>query len=467
MAHNHNHSPHPEGPSPLALAEQLADPYAESQRVVEQENRRVAGAMVERHLPERRSRQLARKVLGVVGVQLADKRTVLKLSEFERKSQELNTEDVQRSLETSREHIRQNTNWGADDVEVDAYLGMDKELNDSDAILPSSFRGWHKAAQDEKGEKFTFLQWMANHATDEQLTNVWQWHDSYLSKLDSDPAFIEQVARTKADFQRGLKEGLRTHELHPNMAKYVQNLDRITVRHGSPFSALTATAQAYPSRDDHLLYIKPNRSDFAFHHEYMHVLYPGFEDAMTDEAATERLAMVTYNNSHAPADRLATDDSPYAENIQIQETLERMARGRSGLYGLSQGYAGSGHARQNQAQYVKQMDGAIGMPIAQALLEVRQDVRGALRAQGDVWSASNSSTTYTLEVVQLLEKLASERGGNQGLDYMLDRLAIIQFEKRDRRPLAVDNATVALAGRAVHKALEIQERDSGQLTLAA
>jgi len=439
------------------MSEHLVDPQGDLRHIVAQEDQRVANLMTERYVPEHRSRQVARKVLGVVGVQLADKRFIPPTSS-EVASREQDTAEVRRTLEASRDYLRKHTKWGRDDVEVDAYLGMGRELGDKNAILPSSFRGWHKAAQDETGTKFTFLQWMTDHATDEQLTNVWQWHDSYLSKLDNDPAFLEQVTRTKADFQRGLKEGLRTHELHHNMAEPAQGVDRITVRHGSPFSAMTSVGEAYASAESNTLYIRPDRHDFILHHEYLHVLYPGFGDPSVNEPATDRLALVTYNNSHAPDQKLKADSRKYSDEMQTQAILERMGDGKYGLYELSRDYAGSKVTNRNWAEYVLDTDAAIGMPITQPLLEMTKGLQNYWYEQGDMRAALHEPSEHALEVVKLLEALANERGGHRDVDHMLDRLDNIAITKRHLRPLEATNRTVRSAAQILQQAQEIQER---------
>jgi len=69
--------------------------------------------------------------------------------------------------------------------------------------LPALFQDLHKQAEQEYGDELPFLTWMADHATDEQLLNVWQWHDAYLDNLDTDSTFQERIHSIKSRHLEG------------------------------------------------------------------------------------------------------------------------------------------------------------------------------------------------------------------------------------------------------------------------
>lgn len=282
--------------------------------------------------------------------------------------QQRQSEAIAGELNHSRELIRDNTIAGIDDVAVDARLG----LRADDCILPPLFRELHRRTEAETGQVITFLTWMTDHATDEQLVNVWQWHDKYLSDLDNDPAFQERLTSIKAGYIEGSRQAIADGVLHPDMAVQGSKMDDIRVIHGSPFSPLMAIADAYADRKANTVELHEGASDFTLYHEITHLLNGGMHFEF-DEGVTDLVAAELYNRSHPQEAQVDPRSSVYGDQIATLDAMNRMSDGKASLYELSHAYAGV-DGSQNTLLFATRVDAAIGLPITISMLNSSKEL---------------------------------------------------------------------------------------------
>lgn len=244
-------------------------------------------------------------------------------------NQQRQNEIITEELDQSREIIKNNIVEGIDDVAVDVRMG----LRADDCILPPLFQELHRRAEEKVGGEITFLKWMTDHATNEQLTNVWQWHDKYLSDLDNDPAFQERVSSIKAGYVEGSKQAIAAGALHPDIAVHEPKMEAIHVVHGSPFSPVLANANAYVDRKIGVVQMREGIDDFMLYHEITH-LFGGMQFEF-DEGITDLVAAEVYNRVHPEDGHVDPRSSVYADQIATLEAIDRMSGGQAGLYELS------------------------------------------------------------------------------------------------------------------------------------
>lgn len=277
-------------------------------------------------------------------------------------------------LDQSREIIRNNTIEGVDDLTVDAQL----KLRSEDCMLPPLFQNLHRRAEEESGREIPFLKWMTDHATDEQLTNVWQWHDTYLHDLDSDPAFQERVQAIKATYAEGIQQAIAAGSLHPAMAVDEANLENARIVHGSPFSPILATSFAYAQRETGLVQMREGVSDFNLCHELTHLQKGGFFKEL-DEGMTDLIAAEVYNRAHPENEPIDPHERVYADQVAALESINRLSGNQLSLYKASQFYAGS-DTKINTLQFLAQANMTIGLPILVPIWQLSRGIQGNMQA---------------------------------------------------------------------------------------
>lgn len=263
-------------------------------------------------------------------------------------------ESMTEELQISRELIKRGIVNGIDDVAVDTRLGVRSD----ECMLPPSLQDLLREAEEEVGHEVTFLNWMTDHATDAQLTKVWQWHDEYLTSLDNDPDFQERVTTLKAAYRQGLEDAIAEGTLHPNMAIGKSRIASAYVTHGSPFSPLLAYSHAYV--DANTIQVRKDVTDATLYHEMTHLLTD--VSAFELEGVADLIAGEIYNRSNSEQAPIDPRRSIYADQIAAFDALGRMAEGRVGLYELSHAFAAPDMST-CAAQLAIYFDKAIGLPL--------------------------------------------------------------------------------------------------------
>lgn len=388
--HDHAHV----GRQRIDFADSLIDPSGPPQRIVSGENIRVAQLLAETNTDPyedwSKLRRVGHHILAKAGL-LKPKTAQPVERPWLSDAQANRTEYIKSMLDTSREEIRAGTVFGVDDFEVDTYLGLRGAHDHS--MLPPLFRRLHGEIEESLGHKVSFLEWMADHATDDQLLNVWQWHDSYLEKLDNEPGFKEKVARVKKDYLRGSNLAVKARTLHSSASVTKDVLEAIQIVHASPLTAYTATMRARADKKSHnSISVGRNVDDEDLFHEITHINHHGLV-ATLDEGATEIITAEIYNRAHPRKDKYDLGSSVYAQQIDLHSILERLTGGELSTYELSRIYAG-GDRMVNTAHVVSQVDKHLGLPI----------FSGALRAASDTLAAITSRFAETdgTQVVSLM-----------------------------------------------------------------
>ena len=245
---------------------------------------------------------------------------------------------IQHMLDTSRMVIRGGILWGVDDVAVDNYLGIRAEAS----ILPGFLCGLHKQAEQKLGHELSFLAWMSHKptsrepygASDDQLLNVWQWHDQYLAGRNNDPAFRERIIALREGYMRGLTAAIQAKDLHPSLGSEPADINRIMVVHGSPFSPILAFAKGYADKHGQEVQVRQDVTDYEMYHEVTHMLNGGLVGEL-DEGATDMIATTIYNHAHPVEERVAIEDSVYFDQVAVLQSIGRMTDGEVGLFNPS------------------------------------------------------------------------------------------------------------------------------------
>jgi hypothetical protein len=354
-----------------SLSRALVHPSGAARYVVGAEDHRVEELLDERYVDpyagESKGASLGRALLAKVGLHEPRPPQLVERPYLE-ENQQRQSEAIADELAISRELIRDNIVEGVDDVVVDTRLG----LRTDSSVLPPLFRELHRRAEEAVGHEITFLKWMTDHATDEQLTNVWQWHDHYLSNLDKDPAFIEQISSVKTGYPEGSQKAIDAEALHPDMAVQEPRMEAISVVHGSPFSPVLAFAHASADRITSVIQVREQVSDLMLYHEVTHLLNGGliFE---FDEAATDLIAGTVYNHSNPEGEPFDPSNSVYANQIASLAAIERMTDGEVGLYELSRIYSGPDNSI-NTLSLANRIDEAIGLSVTIPLVEASRGI---------------------------------------------------------------------------------------------
>jgi len=375
----------------LELSRALVDQELSPRSVVEQENIRVNALLSEVSQgpgePSERLRLLDRGLL----------------QDHSEQSQ------VQDSLGKSRDMLIQLVNQGVDDVQVDKRLGLRTE----ESILPPLFRELHRQAELNEGRPISFLEWMAVDATDDQLLNVWQWHDGYLRERNNDQTFQEQISRVKDGYLYGTKIAIDAGDLHPSMAIDVPDMDSHRIVHGSPFSPILAGAHAYVDHESGTIQLRDEVPDYTLYHELTHVLKPGLGDYL-NEGPTDIIATTVYNHAHPESERIALDQSVYYDEIATLQSIERMTRGKVGMYALSEACAGA-NANDNLLQLAVSIDKATGVAIGAPLLDAPRAIFASLADNNVPFNRVILDAKYIgRETTELIETALLDEHGGQG-----------------------------------------------------
>lgn len=390
------------------LREESAPRYA-----VGAEQARVSDLMneawIDPHAHEGQLVVLGRNVLERIGIHTRKKPYALERP-YLQESQARKTESISRELEATRNALRENIIQGVDDVAIDEYLGL---RTPEASILPSFIASLHEEAEKEKGQTLSFTEWMSEIATNEQLLNVLQWHDTYLEELDNDPEFLERVAQIKSDYMAGTTKAIEEGKLHPSVARDPADLDAFTVRHASPLSPVMAEASVGKG----VVQVRPDFSDFTLYHEFTHPL--GGFNFMTDEGATDEIAKIIFeSNPHFNA----SDTSPihvYQEQSETLSILERLSDGELTLYRISKLYANSSDRNENMAELIDTVDTKLGAPLCLAATKLSDDFIDSHIDQADSSVVRRAAQLMNLRNFQRMEKLimhVRQQGGEQQPD---------------------------------------------------
>jgi hypothetical protein len=400
----------------------LVNPADQMRNVVALEDARVGQLLEDPHIDpyagQPRVLALGRGMLAKAGLFITKPPQIVERPGL-REAQAARKNHIESRLDDSREAIRSGTVFGVDDVVVDTYLGLREESS----LLPDFFRQLHRQTEEKKGKKLSFLEWMADHADNEQLLNVWQWHDSYLQKLDSDPAFQEKVANVKQAYSRGISAAVVSGELHPYMHVTGEDVEAMDVVHASPLSSLTAIAFASADQTLNKVFVRGDIDEAKLFHEMTHLAKPGFHSVFT-EGATELITSVIYNNAYPGNELYDLEHSPYEEQMDVLASFDRLAEGRLGVHELSRLYAGD-NRNFNTVNLVAEADAGLAAPVC---LYALQRVYAKTQDAGDIFTEAEiiHATQYLLRSwVSVLEDAYFDDHGKRmhyDADSLLERL---------------------------------------------
>lgn len=363
---------HPQEVLRIDLSRSLTHEVASPWYVVGAEDRRVQQALHEVYTDpyayESTTHRIGRQLLTKLGL-TTPKKPILYEDPYVQSSQARAKEDIQDELNRTRDKLRQNLLDTVDEEAVDTFLGV---RNDT-SILPSTLRVAHRQTEEETGTSLTFPRWMANHATDEQLLNVWQWHKDYLASRDSDPEFLARVQNIKNGYRQGLEAAITAGELDSSMYLTAEQLDEIPIKHGSPLSPLTAHAHAYTDREQRTIHLRGEVSDFTIYHELTHLRGGGL-GPLYEEGATDLIAAAIYNHAHSKEEQIDLTDSIYAPLIQSLASIEHLTEGYMDLQRLS-AISAQPSELHNLVDFIIQIDNIIGLPL---LFTITQSARATL-----------------------------------------------------------------------------------------
>lgn len=347
----------------LNVSHALTSEMDSSRYVVAKEYERVTELLNERYVPADAHRSRLVKLghwLGAKAGLYKPKPDVPVARPWLQARQERKQELIRSELESSRQFLRGQILWGVDDVAVDERLGLREEVS----ILPPLFQQLHQKTEKELGREISFLDWMTNYATDDQLINVWQWHDDYIRRHEEDPRFKERVARIKASYKEGLAKAIEAGDLHEDMAAYIEEVDGKDIKHGSPFSPILSHAAAFA--EGSTIQVRPWVADYDLYHELTHFAGGGFVD-LFDEGAIDLIAMAIYNHSHPASEQMSRQDLVYKDGVAALEALERITEGSVDLRELSYLAAG-GQKSINTVGLIVKVDAPLGAPFLTALV---------------------------------------------------------------------------------------------------
>lgn len=367
------------------LDEQYTDPYADDSRL----------------------KGLGRALLLKLGLYHSEPGQLIERPHLQASQQEQVTL-IAGELDRTRALLKNTVVKGVDDVSVDDRLG----LRTDDCMLPPIFREHHRQVEETSDNEITFLKWMTDHATNEQLMNVWQWHDTYLDNLDTDPSFREQIEAAKANYTVGSQRAIAAGVLHPAMVVPEQKMGDLTIVHGSPFSPLLSGSIAYADQAAGAVQIREGVSDFTLYHEMAHVLYGGMYPQFT-EGITDLVAAEVYNHAHPDREPVDPRNMVYTDQIATLEAISRMGGGRFGLYELSRIYADSDNPRDNTFLFTARADEAIGLPVALSLSRTSEELIQKYETNLDGSRVRRATQLFVRGQAELLATLMFDDEGNK------------------------------------------------------
>jgi len=326
-------------------------------------------------------------------------------------------EGFEDTTQAQKEHTQDNLNRSREMIR-DLLLGtpyesyVDDALNtqSKDSILPPILRDAYHRTEASLEEAISFPRWMANYATDDQLINVWQWHDAYLRHRNDDPQFKERLKDIKDGYQKGIEAAVAAGELDPSVQMTPERLDRILIEYGSPFSPILAQSNGYTNQKDDIVQIREDASDFVIYHEMTHLQGAGLW-SMFEEGLADSIATLAYNHSHPTEEHVNPADSIYRPQMQALASVQRLTEGRMSLRLASAIRTGPDQTA-NMIDFVEQADQAIGLPaLLTTVVAANKDMQHALSTH-----SSDIAKRFTQQRLQenlaLLETLLLDDGGH-------------------------------------------------------
>jgi hypothetical protein len=377
--------------------------------VVGVEEERVASLLDETytdpHAGEARAMQFGRELMERAGLRTPNEPQLVDRP-FLEADQAARREAVHEELTASRDLLRDRINPGIDGLVIDEYLGL---RENHQTLLPDHFKHVHQQAEADTGRRLSFTEWMSDHATDDQLLNVWQWHDHYLRTLDEAPEYQSQIERVTQGYADGVDAAIADGTLHPSM-RHEGNGDGVTIRHGSPFSPLMAVGYAYVDPDLRTIYTRQGVTDYSMFHERTHL--EGGLGSTFDEGATELITYAVYSRSGTVAEPYGIEGSAYRDNIATLVSLDMMTGRHVGLYGISEFYAGP-YRQANAAAFAIHVDDEIGLPVCQQVITNGRELHAELAANLDLGSAALATQLSMRLESELMESALVDPYGNR------------------------------------------------------
>jgi hypothetical protein len=362
-------------------------------------------------------------------------------------------EEMRRSigdeLEAGRQRLRECISDDIDRVAIDANLGLRSETQ----LLPETLRNFHAQAEQSAGREIRFVEWLTDFASDEQLLNVWQWHDGYLDKLDAAPQFEARVERLKREYQHGLQRAIAEGELHSDLMKKIHHMDDMKVVHGSPLSPIMAIARAQMVRARNTVYVRDGVTDDTLFHEFTHGISGGLV-AELDEGATDIIAASVFNHSsHREKGGSYCYQEAYTNDVRSMQIIEALSEGMCGTLELSRACAGSDPIR-NTVDYTLKLDEQLGLPLSNPLILFARSVYA--RANDHGVFAHNEVVEYSsLRMRKVLEVLRDVLLDAQGRHVAYTAQELVSNILSPRR---VDKYDVGDITDALYVALKIGEQ---------
>jgi hypothetical protein len=310
---------------------------------------------------------------------------------------------VKDELDRTRNLIQMTVLEGVDDIRVDRYLG----LRAKDSILPPLLLDAHHAAEQQQGKEISFLQWMSGHASDEQLLNTLQWHDSYLERLDTAPEFLEKVNDAKQGYQRGVQLAIDSGELHPSMQIDEDQLHNMRIVHASPLAPYTADTNGTSFVGRNFITVSPDAEDRTLYHELSHALKPGFNGQFT-EGATELVTRAIYNQAH-PGKEYDLTRLAYDNQLRMLATMNHLTGGALNTYELSRIYAGPDQ-QANTQQLIDAVDGRLEFAVLKHTLQAAQEVADILHPGYSTVASISDAYTYAAGAMKIFESIFLKEG---------------------------------------------------------
>jgi hypothetical protein len=323
-------------------------------------------------------------------------------------------QEFERPFIVSRDRMKTELAEGIDDSGIDEYL----RIHTDQSILPPFLQEQHRQTEHELGQDISFYRWMADHASDDQLASVQQWHDDYLKELDTDPWFIEQVEEMRANYAAGIAEAIAAGDVNPSLAVTADALEAVRIVHSSPFSPLLKTASAYAYSDAKLIKVSPYIRDFTLYHEVAHTAGNG---GIFDEGLTDLVALSVYG--HRPDEPSTVGVNGYNDQYEMLYIVKQLSEGTIGTYELSEIFAGrhtSDFAKDRA--FANRVDAAIGFPVGSMLImRGRNSLADASMWHRDQGGAEKTAAMH--EAVRIQARFISEvLGGMDRSSWNLDEI---------------------------------------------
>lgn len=399
----------------LHAAHFLNDEHATPRNVVRREEARVGHLLDEPEVAERAESD-DHGLFARVGSRFAEGRQHAAHDRWEAR-QEAEREAVIDGLDQTREVIRNQIVGSPEEAEIDRHIGLREP---GGTILPEHFKRLHHAEEERLGRPVSFMEWASTYASDGQLQNVWQWHDHYLRTRDSAPEYQTQVARVTSGYSRGLQAAIGAGELHPTMAESGR-ADAAIFRHDSPLSPLIAISIAYDDETTNTVFTRDNVDDYWLYHERAHQ-HGGFA-AHIGEGATELVATTIYDHAHESEPPRDLRLSPYWDNILTIASLNNIAEGKIGLYGLTQFYAASHNVRLNTVAFMQHGNEEAGLSVNDGVNQVGIDVLTTRLQQTDLATVRYEMYRAMRQEAEFYETMLLDEQGRR-LSLSLDELAV-------------------------------------------